>query len=85
MANDNNSLLDAQQVLARAFNVSNHTLRTNTLVPDAFDYIEKVNSAADEETFTYKMGGSAGSVVGTIVVTYTDGSKEDILSVERTV
>lgn len=35
------------------------------------------------DTITYKVGGSGGTIVATVVVTFTDSSKTAISSVER--
>lgn len=51
-------------------------------VPD-HDYIG-VAYAATTDTYTFKTGGSGGSTVATVVVTYTDSTKEFIDSVART-
>lgn len=47
-----------------------------------FDYIDIQQTSATVETYVYKLGGAVGTVVQTIVVTYTDATKADIDKVE---
>ena len=47
-----------------------------------FDYIDIQQTSSTVETYVYKQGGSGGSIVQTIVVTYTDSSKNDLDKVE---
>lgn len=46
-----------------------------------YDYLDVQQTSAAVETFVYKLGGSGGTTVRTIVLTYTDSSKADIDSV----
>lgn len=46
-----------------------------------YDYIDVQQTSATVETFVYKTGGSGGTTVLTIVVTYTDSTKDNIDSV----
>lgn len=46
-----------------------------------YDYLDVQQTSAAVETFVYKLGGSSGTTVRTIVLTYTDSSKADIDSV----
>lgn len=51
-----------------------------------YNYMSMALSGADTiETFTYKTGGSGGTVVATIVITYTTSDRDVLSSVERTV
>ena len=55
----------------------------STLTPGTdFDYIDIQQTSSTVETYVYKQGGSGGSIVQTIVVTYTDSSKNDLDKVE---
>lgn len=48
-----------------------------SLVPDEdFDHITIANSDTDEDTLTYKSGGSGGSTVRTLVVGYAAGAEK---------
>lgn len=42
------------------------------------DYLDVQQTSSTVETYKFKLGGSTGAVVRTIVVTYTDSTKEDI-------
>ena len=47
-----------------------------------FDYIDIQQTSATVETYVYKQGGSSGTTVQTITVTYTDSTKNDLDKVE---
>jgi hypothetical protein len=52
-----------------------HVYQANLLVPEAFDYIALTyvaagNGAGEVETVTYKTGGSGGTTVATLTLTY---------------
>ena len=53
---------------------------SGSLVPEAFDYVALTPGASDD-TYVYKTGGAGGSTVKTVVVTYTDTSKNVISTV----
>lgn len=58
----------------------------NLLGDVSYDYIAMALSAGDTvETFTYREGGSFGTIVATVVVTYTNSTRDILVSVERTV
>jgi len=55
-------------------------IRTNVLVPDNYDYIALTyvaagNGAGEIETATYKTGGSGGTTVATLTITYNSDNK----------
>lgn len=43
-----------------------------------YDYLDVQQTDSDTETYVYKTGGSGGTTVRTIVVNYTDSTKENI-------
>lgn len=43
-----------------------------------FNYLDVQQTDADTETYELKTGGSGGSTVRTIVINYTDSSKENV-------
>lgn len=47
-----------------------------------YDYLDVQQTDADTETYVFKTGGSGGTTVRTVVVTYTSSSKSDIDTVE---
>ncbi len=62
---------------------SHALLLSNGLEPMVdYDFIDVQQTSASVETYIYKLGGSAGTVIRTIVITYTSGSKTDIDTVE---
>lgn len=46
-----------------------------------YDYIDIQQTSSTVETFVFKLGGSGGSTIQTITVTYTDSTKSDLDSV----
>lgn len=53
------------------------------LVPFSYDYIAKTTDTLTD-TYVYKTGGSTGTTVATVVVTFTDSTKSELSTVERT-
>lgn len=47
------------------------------------DYIAVTYPTTSSEVYTFKTGGSGGTTVATVTVTYTDDTKENLTSVER--
>lgn len=50
---------------------------------DSYDYIAG-SQTTSSDTFIYKSGGASGTTVATVVIQYTDSTKSDISSVEKT-
>jgi hypothetical protein len=53
------------------------------LVPESFDYIALTQTTL-EDIWTYKTGGSSGTLVATVTVTFTSSAKSTISNVART-
>jgi len=53
---------------------------TNTLITVPFDYISATYPDTSTEVYTYKLGGSSGTTVGTITVVYSDAGTKQIIS-----
>lgn len=77
----------AVQGVSSVDDVSTVTLRVNPttkrLLTDngqianvTFDYLGIVNDTATQDTLTYKTGGSGGSTVMTLVITYAVGAEK---------
>lgn len=47
-------------------------------ITSGYDYIGVAYPTSTTETYTYKTGGSSGTTVGTVTVTYTDSTKADL-------
>ena len=43
-----------------------------------YDYLDVQQTSSSVETYVFKTGGSGGSPVRTVVVTYTDSTKENL-------
>jgi hypothetical protein len=56
----------------------------NSLVPRKYDYIAATYPTSTTEVYTFKAGGSSGTTVGTLTVTYSDDTKAQVSSVART-
>jgi hypothetical protein len=81
------SKLDQAQIFQDIHNDETDSINVRnigSLVPEAYDAILKTNTSATVETFTYYLGGLAGSLIATVTVTYTDSTKDDLVSVVRT-
>jgi len=58
-------------------------LVSGDLVPNRdYDYIDIQQTSDTVETYVYKLGGSGGTTIRTVVVTYTDGTKANLDTVE---
>lgn len=49
-----------------------------------YDYVARTEPSTVIDRYTFKTGGSGGTTVAVIDVTYTSVAKEDISTVERT-
>jgi hypothetical protein len=49
-----------------------------------WDYMAGTETSATEETYEYYQGGSGGTLVATVLITYTDAGKGFIASIEKT-
>jgi hypothetical protein len=82
------SRLDAPQIIKKIYNDETGNLEVEALssgVPFTWDYLDMALSAGNTvETYTYRTGGSGGTVVGTAVVTYTTSDRDVLVSVEIT-
>lgn len=52
-------------------------------IPD-YDYLSVAYPLATQEVYTFKTGGVSGTTVATVTVNYTDATKADLSSVEKT-
>lgn len=53
------------------------------LVDFNWDYVSLAQTSTTD-TYTFRIGGSSGSIQGVVAITYTDASKGTIDNVERT-
>jgi hypothetical protein len=49
-----------------------------------WDYMDGTETSATEETYEYYQGGAGGTLVATVLITYTDAGKGFISSIEKT-
>lgn len=49
-----------------------------------YDYVSRTLTAATQETYTFKSGGSSGTTVATVVVDYTDNTLSTFSAVTKT-
>lgn len=49
-----------------------------------YDYVSYTNTNTTTDTYTFKSGGSGGRAVATVVIVYTDTTKDQISTVTRT-
>lgn len=57
---------------------------TTGLSVPAHDYVSYTNTSSVVDTYVFKTGGSGGTTVATLTITYTDSSKAQVQSVEKT-
>jgi len=79
--------LDFGRVLQKSYRGSAEALgvtQENTLVKHKFDAIGMVETSPTVETYNYYVGGLAGDIVTTVVVTYSTSAKTTLVSVEKT-
>jgi hypothetical protein len=57
---------------------------SGTLVSEVFDFISANYAGATTDVYTYKSGGSGGTTVATVTITYTDSTKGTISTVAKT-
>ena len=62
---------------------SKGALLTNGLVPEEFDYLSLAQDTLTD-VWTYKIGGSSGTTVATVTITYTSSGKTVISNIART-
>lgn len=83
----NASKLDANQVLKGAFDDNSFTLKTQLIsnfTPALYDSVQVTYTSATIETYTFFTGGLAGTLVGTLTLTYTDSTKANLSTAVRT-
>lgn len=56
----------------------------HSLVREEYDYIGMTYPTATTEVIVYKSGGSGGTTVATVTITYVDSTKAQVSSVART-
>lgn len=64
-------------------NALGKVIRSNVWIPADYDYMT-YTSGGTTDTYVYKSGGSGGTTVGTLTITYTDGTKAVISNVAKT-
>lgn len=54
------------------------------LIPAHYDHVKTTYPNATTEVYTFRQGGAAGLVVSIVTIVYTDSTKEDLDTVDRT-
>lgn len=76
---DTGDNIEAKRVAGYVWNGSTWQRQGVSLAPNVdYDYIDVQQTSATVETYVFKTGGSGGTTVQTIVVTYTSSAKTDI-------
>lgn len=57
---------------------------SGSLITSAYDYMAYTNTDSTTDTYVYKTGGSSGTTVATVTITYTDATKATVSTVTRT-
>lgn len=80
--------LNFQDVIRDVHNPATHSLNTSDstdgLNLPTYDYVVISYDSATQETYTFKVGGSSGTTVATLVIVYTDSTKNDISTITKT-
>lgn len=76
---EHNESATAKRVVPYVWNGSSFVTQGISLAPGIdYDYLDVQQTDADTETYVFKTGGSGGTTVRTIVVNYTDSTKDNI-------
>jgi len=78
--------LDANLTLRESFEDDTQAFKVqtvNTLIPTAYDYVSVAYPTATQEVYSFKSGGSSGTLIGTITINYTDATKANISDVTK--
>ncbi len=78
-----NTDANTQRVILATDQPNVGVLTKNSIIPFAYDYFSVVYNS-DNDVYTYKTGGSGGTTVATVTITYTSSAKVAILSAART-
>jgi len=84
MAKSDLAKVGSGNVINLAANIEQESLDvtpTNSFIQSRYTKIEKVNVDTVTEDYVYKFNGTT---VGTVRVIYTDNTKDDIVSIEKT-
>lgn len=75
---EHNNDAAAKRVVARGLNTETGQWENIALPPinEQFDYIGISNTATNQDTLTYKIGGSGGTTVKTLVIGYASGAEK---------
>lgn len=60
------------------------TSSVNGMLTESYDYLSINYSTSTQEIYTFKSGGSGGTTVATLTINYTDSTKNNISTVEKT-
>ena len=72
------SPLDSGQTLKGAYSDADSAFRVetvNAMVPSSYDYVSVNYSSSTQEIYSFKIGGSGGTLVATVTLNYTDATK----------
>jgi len=73
----------AKRVAQYGFDGTNWQRIPMRFVKNAFDYVS-LAQASTTDTYTFYQGGSGGTLVNTVTITYTDSSKNTLSNVALT-
>lgn len=83
------SMLDPAQTLKRIYVEADDAFRVKSiagggLITEVWDYLVVTYPTATTELYTFKTGGSGGTTVNAVTITYTDSTKASISTVVKT-
>ena len=74
---------NAKRVITTGWTGSNTLKLPVPFVPYSYDYVALV-SGTTTDTYTFYQGGSGGTLVTTVTITYSDSTKATISNIART-
>ena len=80
---DGREFYKAQFAASYAGGGSSTGLTGNGIVREEYDYTGIEYPTSTKEVYTYKEGGATGNTVAVVTITYTDSTKNNVLSIER--
>lgn len=85
--NDTGDNIEAKRVVPYYWDGSNwqrQPFAPGNLVTQAYDYVSVAYPTTTTEVYSFKNGGSSGTLITTLTLTYTDTTKDNLSTVVKT-
>jgi len=80
---EHDPVTSAKRVADYTWNGSTPVRVPTPFLPYAYDYVSVAYPDDTTEVYTFKQGGSGGTTVETVTITYVDNTKEQLSTVTR--